>query len=1196
MPPTNKAVLSLTTESTVAQSSDDTLALDLKIDGEMASVSSLTIYLQQSGNLKFLGASYDNSIAAIEDASVETDDKTLLLRRSCAQHQCEAGKVATLHFIRNSRASAVVLAIDRNKSYTTTPGGNKELFSRTGRYTAQIPAYDSKTGIANGIHPATVLSVINQDSASSPHTVLIICSLLGLLAGAAAYYFRSGSKRSKMTFRFAVFGIAVLLIGSALYLKVSRQTGHADFLQPSNSLAIYISGAFQNTFISTAWPTAGNPKPMVNTAATTILDSGTPTLELNLSRYGTVNIIAGLSSTFRFDAYDTVTFRLFGGNVEGPLQSTIDFSAMTDGSTTSGTPIKVTPVAGWQTVTLPLTSFGLATGTVLSGFQLRNNNWQTNTTDYGHLFLSAFSLVPNLSPPAVVSTSNTDLGHIVIAFNKRVNSSIAATVTNYSLISSTDTAFVNGPAPLSAVITDDQMGATLAFASPMSSGLTYVLHVSNIQDQMSPAQTILPNAQQTLVASYTPAVILIDTSLKHPISPDIYGLAFAPPATLSDLNFVTNRQGGNAEGSTYNWQLDASNRASDYYYESLPESGGTSPIPSKYADAFVANNRSGGASTLMSIPTNGWVAKLGANQSALWSYSVGKYGTQSGSDTAYRPDAGNGTLLATGKPILTNDPNDAQTPSTPNFQQGFLQHLTNSWGTAAAGGVKYYAMDNEPDLWSSTHQDTHPVGTKNLDLLSEIRNYGSMVKIADPSALVVGPEVSGFSGYFYSGYDVAWGNANGWGGGLPDRATIGSQDTMPWMLQQLHNADISLGKRSLDVFSLHYYPQGGEYSSDTSQSKQLLRNRSTRSLWDPGYVDESWIGGTGINGGTVKLIPQMKSWVNSAYPGTKIGITEYNWGAESSINGATAEADILGIFGREGLDLANYWAYPNSQSFTYKAMKLYRNYDGQKSTFGDQSVADTTPQPDNLSSFASLRSSDGALTVMVDNKQLTGDTPINLSLANFSGSGTAQAYRLTSSNAIVKLADITYAAGSLQDVAPHQSVTLYVLPPKATVATGTACLKLEVAGRTTGNMQVSGLSIDLLPSIGNTVLASANGLTSRADGTLNITDPTFVAALTNTTSYLLHVKANGFIQETVGPLTNLLTNCPQVIASQSLLPGDFSLSGSSKIMIGDIVTVIRSINNGTDAAAVMAGSVSGHLPPADIGFLVTMIRNFNQQP
>ena len=71
-------------------------------------------------------------------------------------------------------------------------------------------------------------------------------------------------------------------------------------------------------------------------------------------------------------------------------------------------------------------------------------------------------------------------------------------------------------------------------------------------------------------------------------------------------------------------------------------------------------------------------------------------------------------------------------------------------------------------------------------------------------------------------------------------------------------------------------------------------------------MDDSWIASV------IRCIPQLRDWVNAYYPGTQIGITEYNWGAESHINGATAQADVLGIFGREGLDLAARWTTPDS--------------------------------------------------------------------------------------------------------------------------------------------------------------------------------------------------------------------------------------------------------------------------------------------
>ena len=164
---------------------------------------------------------------------------------------------------------------------------------------------------------------------------------------------------------------------------------------------------------------------------------------------------------------------------------------------------------------------------------------------------------------------------------------------------------------------------------------------------------------------------------------------------------------------------------------------------------------------------------------------------------------------------------------------------------------------------------------------------------------------------------------------------------------------------------------------------QDRRNRSTRSLWDPNYLDETWINNR------VRLIPRLKEWVSTSYPGTPIGITEYNWGAENHINGATAQADVLGIFGREGLDMAARWTTPAATTPTYKAMKMYRNYDGNKSTFGETSVAAAVPNPDVVAAFAAQRTSDRAVTVMVVNKQLSGSTPATVNVANFQHCGRA---------------------------------------------------------------------------------------------------------------------------------------------------------------------------------------------------------------
>lgn len=110
---------------------------------------------------------------------------------------------------------------------------------------------------------------------------------------------------------------------------------------------------------------------------------------------------------------------------------------------------------------------------------------------------------------------------------------------------------------------------------------------------------------------------------------------------------------------------------------------------------------------------------------------------------------------------------------------------------------------------------------------------------------------------------------------------------------------------------------------------------------------------------------------------------------------------------------------------------MYRNYDGARSTFGDVSISTSVPNPDNVAAFAALRSSDNALTLMVVNKYVSGNTPISVSLSNVVPSTTAQVWRLAS-NAISRQTDITVSGNTLSAMLPPSSVTLFVLGASST--------------------------------------------------------------------------------------------------------------------------------------------------------------------
>jgi len=336
-----------------------------------------------------------------------------------------------------------------------------------------------------------------------------------------------------------------------------------------------------------------------------------------------------------------------------------------------------------------------------------------------------------------------------------------------------------------------------------------------------------------------------------------------------------------------------------------------------------------------------------------------------------------------------------------------VHHLVNRFGP---GGVRYYAMDNEPDLWSSTHTDVHPVRMGYEDMLANFEDYATMVKQQAPQARVLGPDVSGWESYLYSDLDRGSDSY----ASHADSKQHGDQPFLSWWLQQVASADAKRGSRSLDLLDVHYYPQAqGVYSPASDPDTQARRIRSVRSLYDPTYQDESWIATN------VMLIPRLQQWIARDYPGTGLAISEYSFGGEKDASGAVAEAEALGIFGRSGVDLAAYWTFPPPDSPAGAAFRLYRNFDGRGATFGDRSLR-ATSSSSRVAAFASRHSATGEVDVVLANESLTATTEVSLSLTGAlprsateyrvaAGSGTIERVPMTSAASAVSLPPLTIA-------------------------------------------------------------------------------------------------------------------------------------------------------------------------------------------
>jgi hypothetical protein len=528
-------------------------------------------------------------------------------------------------------------------------------------------------------------------------------------------------------------------------------------------------------------------------------------------------------------------------------------------------------------------------------------------------------------------------------------------------------------------------------------------------------EPLLPSLAARGQPSNGPTLTIDAGKVGRRISPLIYGINFGSAQLLESLGATVSRWGGNAT-SRYNWHNGFTNTGSDYYFENVRFTPN--------ADAFVDVRDGAGADTVVTLPMLGWVSKDSPAQHPFaCGFKVSKYGEQKRTDP-FDHDCGNG-IRQNGQKIRNNDPHDTSVAATQQFDRLWVQHLVVEHGSAANGGVQFYELDNEPALWNSTHRDVHPKPLTYDELARRSIATAAAVKAADPKALVLGPSDWGWCAYFFSAADPG-GCSKG-----QDRQAHGDVPIVPWYLRQMRAYQQEHGgKRILDYLDLHFYPQanGVSLSPAGSPATQALRLRQTRALWDPHYKDESWTDDLGL--GPVMLIPRMRQWVAQNLPGTKLAITEYNFGGVESMNGALAQADVLGIFGREGVGLATMWDPPAASQPAAFAFRIYRNYDSNGGRFGEQSVNASSADQGKLSVYAAKRSSDGALTLVVINKTNTNlRSHVSFAGSSVNPSGAAKVYIYAGGNAIHhSTPDQQVTPSGFTRTFPAASITLLSIP------------------------------------------------------------------------------------------------------------------------------------------------------------------------
>ena len=585
-----------------------------------------------------------------------------------------------------------------------------------------------------------------------------------------------------------------------------------------------------------------------------------------------------------------------------------------------------------------------------------------------------------------------------------------------SLRDATDSSVKEIGVPSSTADADGWFDVSLPISSLAPGGVAFDRIVFR-PDRALPSSSLVTFDQIRFVKTATGAVAAAVTNVSGParpvamsidcaagrrsISPLIYGVAYAGASYQKDapwsLNPGANRWGGNPT-SRYNWELgNAWNTALDYFWRNVTVNG----LPNA-SEAFLTDNGSRGIVSALTVPTIGWVAK----DTSSASFPVSQYGNQQSNDPD-GVDAGNG-VSSGGKQLEPGSPKQTSVPATPEF--------IGRWVAKVKGRVGMYILDNEPDLWDSTHRDVHPEPVTYDELLKRTIDYATAIRRNDPAAVIAGPASWGWPGYLFSSADAKAGFDR-----APDRKAHGNMPLLAWYLQQVRAAEKRLNLKLLDVLDVHFYPQGANVAVNgggggTDAKTAALRIRSTRALWDPTYKDESWINDN------VMLIPRLQKWIDENAPGVGISIGEWNFGGENHISGGLATAEALGRFGQSGVTSAYYWTVPPTNSPSYWGFRAFRDVDGKGLKFLDTSVA--TRMAPSASLFASTDGATSQLVAVALNLEADTAADTKVTTRNCKSIGSFQTYTYDGSSNGFAAASATAEGSVLSLRMPPHSITV----------------------------------------------------------------------------------------------------------------------------------------------------------------------------
>lgn len=465
-------------------------------------------------------------------------------------------------------------------------------------------------------------------------------------------------------------------------------------------------------------------------------------------------------------------------------------------------------------------------------------------------------------------------------------------------------------------------------------------------------------------SAFTAEIIIDASSGRISISPYIYGrnnsLSSNPgsPLSASDWDLFREagvrmfRENGGNNATKYNWRRKLSSHP-DWYNNVYSHDW-------DYEAASLEDNIPG-ARGMWAFQLIGFVAENTDNNFDDWGYNNSQWWS------------GVCQNLAGGGEVNTGGGCDALVEGNPDlylmeWPADSTVGILDQWFGAGGLGLdesmfEYWSMDNEPEIWSGTHDDVMPVQLSVDEFMQKYFDVAKKARDKFPEIKLIGPvPCNEWQWYNWNNDKISY---NG-----------GSYTWLEYFIKRIGEEQDSSGARLLDALDIHFYPS----ETDPEDIVQLHRVWFDTTYDYPGANGVKRSGpGSWDNSITKEYIfVRCRTWLEEHIGtdhGVSFSVSEIGIQNDDPNILAVWYASNLGVFADNGVELFTPWYWEVGM---WEVLHLFSRY------CKEERVLSTSDTEEYVSAYSSINTEADSMTVILVNRSLSNEQETTVKLNNFS--------------------------------------------------------------------------------------------------------------------------------------------------------------------------------------------------------------------